>query len=139
MILLIISHYNGENFGATPVVLDAQSSSDTDRPFTISLTVTPYNAGPIPHIHWAEDEWFIILQGEIDSWIGDPSEDAYELYEFPAGSEPLSSNYKGQILTADNIDTFYYNHMTEGQAVYLPRVMHTAIATPVLQEILLSS
>ena len=113
--------YNGENFGATPVVLDAQSSSDTDRPFTISLTVTPYNAGPIPHIHWAEDEWFIILQGEIDSWIGDPSEDAYELYEFPAGSEPLSSNYKGPILTADNIDTFYYNHMTEGQAVYLPR------------------
>ena len=113
--------YNGENFGATPVVLDAQSSSDTERPFTISLTVTPYNAGPIPHIHWAEDEWFIILQGEIDSWIGDPNDDAYELYEFPAGSEPLASNYDGPILTADNIDTFYYSHMTEGQAIYLPR------------------
>lgn len=113
--------YNGETAGATPVVLDALSSSETDRPFTISLTVTPYNAGPIPHIHWAEDEWFIILQGEIDSWIGDPTEDAYELYEFPTGSEPLPSNYDGPALTSKNIDTFYYNHMTAGQSVYLPR------------------
>lgn len=113
--------YNGENFGSTPVVLDAQSSSESDRPFTVSLTVTPYNAGPIPHIHWAEDEWFIILQGEIDSWIGDPTDSAYELYEFPEGSEPLPSNYDGPVLTSENIDTFYYNHMTAGQAVYLPR------------------
>jgi quinol monooxygenase YgiN len=113
--------YNGENSGATPVILDAQSSSESERPFTISLTVTPYNAGPIPHIHWAEDEWFIILQGEIDSWIGDPTGDAYSLYEFPEGSEPLPTNYDGPILTADNIDTFYYNHMTAGQSVYLPR------------------
>lgn len=113
--------FNGETMGATPVVLDALSSSETERPFTISLTVTPYNAGPIPHIHWAEDEWFIILQGEIDSWIGDPAKDAYELYEFPAGSEPLPSNYDGPILTSENIDTFFYNHMTSGQSVYLPR------------------
>jgi len=113
--------YNGQNDGATPVILDALSSSETERPFTISLSITPYNAGPIPHIHWAEDEWFIILQGEIDSWIGDPTGDAYSLYEFPEGSEPLPSNYDGPILTADNVDTFYYNHMTQGQAIYLPR------------------
>ena len=113
--------YNGQNGGSTPVILDAQSSSDTDRPFTISLSVTPYNAGPIPHIHWAEDEWFIILQGEMDSWIGDPTGDAYEMYEFPEGSEPLSTNYDGPILTSDNVETFYYTRLTEGQAVYLPR------------------
>lgn len=113
--------YNGETLGASPVVLDALSSSNTERPFTISLSVTPYNAGPIPHIHWAEDEWFIILQGEMDSWIGDPTSDAYNMYEFPAGSAPLSSNYDGPILTADNVSQFYYGHLTEGQSVYLPR------------------
>ena len=113
--------YNGETNGSTAVVLDAQSSSDTERPFTISLTVTPYNAGPIPHIHWAEDEWFILLQGEMDSWIGDPTGDAYGMYEFPEGSAPLPSNYDGPILTAENVDTFYYAHLTEGQSVYLPR------------------
>ena len=58
--------YNGATNGKTPVVLDALSSSKTQRPFTISLSVTPYNAGPIPHIHWAEDEWFVLLQGR---WI----------------------------------------------------------------------
>jgi len=113
--------YNGENDGATPVVLDAISSSKTERPFTISLSVTPYNSGPIPHIHWAEDEWFILLQGEMDSWIGDPTDKAYELYEFPKGSAPLPGNYKGPILTADNVDTFYYSHLTAGQSIYLPR------------------
>jgi quinol monooxygenase YgiN/oxalate decarboxylase/phosphoglucose isomerase-like protein (cupin superfamily) len=113
--------YNGANNGETPVILDAISSSNTQRPFTIALSVTPYNAGPIPHIHWAEDEWFIILQGEMDSWIGDPTGDAYSLYEFPEGSEPLPSNYDGPILTSANVDTFYYTRLTQGQAVYLPR------------------
>lgn len=113
--------FNGETNGATPVVLDAISSSATERPFTISLTVTPYNAGPIPHIHWAEDEWFILLQGEMDSWIGDPTGTPYELNQFPKGSEPLPSNYDGTITTANNINTFYYGHLTAGQSVYLPR------------------
>lgn len=113
--------YNGENGGETPVILDALSSSKTQRPFTIALSVTPYNAGPIPHIHWAEDEWFILLQGEMDSWIGDPLEDAYELDEFPAGSEPSDEYYSGKVLTSDNIDNFYYGHLTPGQSVYLPR------------------
>ena len=113
--------YNGENGGKTPVILDALSSSKTKRPFTISLVVTPYNAGPIPHIHWAEDEWFIVLQGEMDSWIGDPLDDPYEVNEFPAGSEPSDDYYSGKVLTAKNVDSFYYGHLTPGQSVYLPR------------------
>ena len=113
--------YNGETKGSTPVVLDALSSSKTQRPFTISLTVTPYNAGPIPHIHWAEDEWFILLQGEMDSWIGDPLKEPYELNEFPEGSEPSAEYYSGEVITSDNIETFYYGHLTSGQSVYLPR------------------
>lgn len=113
--------YNGETNGTTPVVLDALSSSSTQRPFTISLTVTPYNAGPIPHIHWAEDEWFILLQGEMDSWIGDPLDEPYELNEFPAGSEPSEEYYSGEVITSENIETFYYGHLTPGQSVYLPR------------------
>ena len=113
--------YNGENGGETPVILDALSSSKTKRPFTISLSVTPYNAGPIPHIHWAEDEWFILLQGEMDSWIGDPLDEPYELNQFPAGSEPSDEYYSGQVLTAKNVEKFYYGHLTPGQSVYLPR------------------
>ena len=113
--------YNGETRGSTPVVLDALSSSGTQRPFTISLTVTPFNAGPIPHIHWAEDEWFILLQGEMDSWIGDPLSEPYELNEFPEGSEPSDEYYSGEVITSDNIETFYYGHLTSGQSVYLPR------------------
>ena len=113
--------YNGENKGKTPVVLDALSSSKTQRPFTISLSVTPYNAGPIPHIHWAEDEWFILLQGEMDSWIGDPLDEPYELNEFPEGSEPSDEYYSGKVITSENIDTFYYGHLMPGQSVYLPR------------------
>lgn len=112
---------NGDPDSNSPVILDALSSSNTERPFTISLSVTPYNAGPIPHIHWAEDEWFIILQGEMDSWIGDPLDDAYELFEFPAGSEPSSEYYSGPSITSKNVKDFYYGHLTAGQSVYLPR------------------
>ena len=85
------SPYNGVT--GENVVLHAESSSETERPFTITVTVTPYNAGPIPHIHWAEDEAFIMLQGEMDSWIGDPTEDAYELYEFPEGNDVDGDNF----------------------------------------------
>lgn len=108
-----------------PVALEAISTSELKRPFTISTTVTPFNAGPIPHIHWAEDEWFIILQGEIDSWVMSPAEDAYELYEFPAdkNGNPLTPpEYNGPpALAKDKIQDFYFAHLTAGQAVFLPR------------------
>ena len=113
--------YNGATNGKTPVVLDALSSSKTQRPFTISLSVTPYNAGPIPHIHWAEDEWFVLLQGEMDSWIGDPLDEPYELNEFPKGSEPSDEYYSGEVITSKNVEKFYYGHLMPGQSVYLPR------------------
>lgn len=109
----------------SPVELDAISTSTLDRPFTLSTTVTPFNAGPIPHIHWAEDEWFVLLQGEIDSWVMSPSQDAYDLYEFPAdeNGEPLiPPEYDGPpALAKDKVQDFYYAHLTPGQAVYLPR------------------
>jgi quinol monooxygenase YgiN/mannose-6-phosphate isomerase-like protein (cupin superfamily) len=104
----------------TPVTLDAISTSELERPLTISTTVTPWNSGPIPHIHWAEDEWFIILQGEIDSWVMSPTEDAYDLYEFPT-EDDIPPDYEGPALTADKIETFNYAHLTPGQAVFLPR------------------
>lgn len=117
------SPYNGVT--GESVVLHAESSSKTERPFTITVTVTPYNAGPIPHIHWAEDEAFIMLQGEMDSWIGDPTEDAYELYEFPEGNDVDGDNFpedkRTPQLTADNVDNYYYGHLMEGDGVFLPR------------------
>ena len=117
------SPYNGVT--GENVVLHAESSSETERPFTITVTVTPYNAGPIPHIHWAEDEAFIMLQGEMDSWIGDPTEDAYELYEFPEGNDVDGDNFpedqRTPQLTAKNVENFYYGHLMEGDGVFLPR------------------
>lgn len=117
------SPYNGAT--GESVVLRAESSSETERPFTITVTVTPYNAGPIPHIHWAEDEAFIMLQGEMDSWIGDPTEDAYELYEFPEGNDVDGDNFpddqRTPQLTANNVENYYYGHLMEGDGVFLPR------------------
>ncbi|MGI0480225.1 antibiotic biosynthesis monooxygenase [Geminocystis sp. CENA526] len=108
-----------------PVELEAISTSETGRPFTIATTVTPFNAGPIPHIHWAEDEWFIILQGEIDSWVMSPTEDAYDLYEFPSdenGDPMIPPEYNGPpALGKDKVENFYFAHLTAGQAVFLPR------------------
>ena len=117
------SPYNGDT--GESVILRAESSSETERPFTISLSVTPYNAGPIPHIHWAEDEAFIMLQGEMDSWIGDPTKDAYELYEFPKGNDVSGSNLPADARTkqleVDNVEKFYYGHLMAKDGVYLPR------------------
>ena len=117
------SPFNGETEGT--VVLEAQSSSATKRPYTITLTVTPYNAGPIPHIHWAEDEAFIMLQGEMDSWIGDPGKNPYELYEFPTGNDVDGDNFppikNTKQLPAQNVENFYYGHLMAEDGVYLPR------------------
>ncbi|BAQ64220.1 antibiotic biosynthesis monooxygenase [Geminocystis sp. NIES-3709] len=111
--------------GDLPVELEAISTSELTRPFTISTTVTPFNAGPIPHIHWAEDEWFIVLQGEVDSWVMSPTEEAYDLYEFPAdenGDPSTPPEYNGPpALAKDQIQEFYFAHLTAGQAVFLPR------------------
>ncbi|MEC8688658.1 MAG: hypothetical protein VXX57_04145 [Cyanobacteriota bacterium] len=117
------SPYNGVTGGT--VVLEAKSSSATERPYTISLSVTPYNAGPIPHIHWAEDEAFIMLQGEMDSWIGDPGGDRYKLYEFPKGNDVGGDNFPAKKntkqLSADNVENYYYGHLMAEDGVYLPR------------------
>ena len=117
------SPLNGETGGT--VVLEAKSSSKTERPYTITLTVTPYNAGPIPHIHWAEDEAFVMLQGEMDSWIGDPGDDPYELYEFPEGNTVDGDNFppkkNTQQLPAKNVENFYYGHLMAEDGVFLPR------------------
>ena len=117
------SPLNGETGGT--VVLEAKSSSTTERPYTISLTVTPYNAGPIPHIHWAEDEAFIMLQGEMDSWIGDPGDNPYELYEFPEGNDLDGDNFPPKEntlqLLAQNVENYYYGHLMAEDGVFLPR------------------
>ena len=117
------SPLNGETGGT--VTLEAKSSSATKRPYTITLSVTPYNAGPIPHIHWAEDEAFIMLQGEMDSWIGDPGKNPYELYEFPEGNDVDGNNFppkkNTKQLSAQNVENFYYGHLMAEDGVYLPR------------------
>jgi len=91
-----------------PVDLAAISTSSQARPYTMGLTVTPYNAGPIPHTHWAEDEWFILLQGEMDAWLPVANKTPYKEGEIP-GKNGIPK-----------IEDYYYVHLTPGQIGFLP-------------------
>ena len=66
-----------------------------------------------------------MLQGEMDSWIGDPTKDAYDLYQFPKGNDINGSNFPADARTkqleADNVEQFYYGHLMAKDGVYLPR------------------
>jgi quinol monooxygenase YgiN/oxalate decarboxylase/phosphoglucose isomerase-like protein (cupin superfamily) len=88
--------------------LDVVTTSNLDRPYTLSLTVTPYNAGPIPHTHWAEDEWFIVLQGEMDAWLPLTQEKPYEVGEIPGQNG------------VPKIEEYHYVHFTPGEVGFLP-------------------
>ncbi|NEN88321.1 MAG: hypothetical protein F6K48_05075, partial [Okeania sp. SIO3H1] len=98
---------NPETVDGTEVTLDVVPTSTLDRPYTLSLTVTPYNAGPIPHTHWGEDEWFIVLQGEMDAWLPLSQAEPYAVGEIPGQNVPL-------------IEEYHYVHLTPGQAGFLP-------------------
>lgn len=91
-----------------PVDLTTIPTSSQPRPYTLALTVTPYNSGPIPHTHWAEDEWFILLQGEMDAWLPVANKTPYKIGEIP-GQNGIPK-----------IEDFYYVHLTPGQIGFLP-------------------
>ncbi len=96
-----------ETQDGTEVTLDVVTTSTLNRPYTMTLTVTPYNAGPIPHTHWAEDEWFIVLQGEMDAWLPLSQAEPYGVGEIPGQNVP-------------KIEEYHYVHLTPGQAGFLP-------------------
>jgi quercetin dioxygenase-like cupin family protein len=43
-----------------------QSSEDTGNRFCQWLEITPPGGGPPPHSHAGEDEWFHVLEGEVE-------------------------------------------------------------------------
>lgn len=51
-------------FGGEVQIL--QSSDDTGDRFCQWLEITPPGGGPPPHSHAAEDEWFHVLEGEVE-------------------------------------------------------------------------
>jgi quinol monooxygenase YgiN/oxalate decarboxylase/phosphoglucose isomerase-like protein (cupin superfamily) len=102
-----LDNINPETKDGNEIALDVITTSDLDRPYTLSLTVTPYNAGPIPHTHWAEDEWFIVLQGEMDAWLPLTQEHPYQVGEIPGQTVP-------------KIEEYHYVHFTPGQVGFLP-------------------
>jgi quercetin dioxygenase-like cupin family protein len=61
--------------GVMQVVLD---SAATNGQLTMLRTVLPKGAATPVHIHGAEDEIFLLLQGALTCWVGD---DRYELRE----------------------------------------------------------
>ncbi|MDB9510045.1 antibiotic biosynthesis monooxygenase [Kamptonema animale CS-326] len=99
---------NSQTQEGKPVNLNTIPTSTNPRPYTMALTVTPYNAGPIPHIHWAEDEWFIVLQGEMDAWLPVANKAPYQIGEIPGQNG------------VPKIDDYYYVHLTSGQIGFLP-------------------
>jgi quercetin dioxygenase-like cupin family protein len=61
--------------GVMQVVLDSEA---TNGQLTMLRTVLPRGASTPVHIHGAEDEVFLLLQGAMTCWVG---EDRYELRE----------------------------------------------------------
>lgn len=52
------------------------SGRQTDGAFTLLEALVPAGTGPPPHIHHAEDETFILLEGALEFRVGDASHEA---------------------------------------------------------------
>lgn len=52
------------------------SGAQTDGAFTMLEALVPPDTGPPPHVHHAEDETFVLLEGRLSFRVGDESHDA---------------------------------------------------------------
>jgi quercetin dioxygenase-like cupin family protein len=54
-------------FGETFVIL--LDGKQTGEKFTAFLSISPPGGGPGPHYHEREDEWFYIVEGQVDFFL----------------------------------------------------------------------
>ncbi|NEO18528.1 cupin domain-containing protein [Moorena sp. SIO4A5] len=80
------------------------STSEFDTPFSAGVAFVPPGTGAPAHVHWWEDEWYWVLKGNIDWFLGN---NEYEDGDIPGVNAPLEE----QINTV-NIGT--------GELVYSP-------------------
>ena len=52
------------------------SAEDTDGRYTVMEQLMPQGAGPGPHVHPHNDEWFYVMDGTIDMRVGEAQIDA---------------------------------------------------------------
>ncbi len=71
-------------------ITNAISSSEYATPFTATVAFIPPGGGPTPHVHWWEDEWWWVLKGKLDWYIGD---NVYDIGEIPGVNAPLEDNF----------------------------------------------
>ncbi len=85
------------NIIASPVsTLDQQitntiSTSQYNTPFTAGIAfIPPGTGGPPPHIHWWEDEWYWVLKGQLDWYVGS---NMYGMEDIPGVNAPLEDQF----------------------------------------------
>lgn len=71
-------------------ITNAINSSEYGSPFTYSPAFVPPGAGPEPHVHWWDEEWFWVVDGMLDIYLG---ENVYDTGEIPGVNAPLEENY----------------------------------------------
>ncbi len=94
-----------------PVNLTSITTKNLANPYTMAVSLVPKRTGPTPHVHWSDAEWFYVLSGALDLWVGS---NEYGVGQIPGqDGQPLESNY-------------YYVHVKAGQMVQgHPGMLHS--------------
>jgi len=100
-----------QDINGNPVDLTTITTKDLDSPYTMAVSLVPKSTGPTPHIHWSDAEWFYVLSGALDLWVGS---NEYGVGEIPGqDDQPLENDY-------------YYVHVKAGQMVQgHPGMLHS--------------
>jgi mannose-6-phosphate isomerase-like protein (cupin superfamily) len=98
------------------------STSEYDTPFTAAVTFVPPGGGPPPHHHWWEDEWFWVVQGNLDWYVG---ERMYEEAAVPGVDAPLENKFHrvqlgtGDLVYSHDKHLHAYNNNTDETTVLI--------------------
>lgn len=110
------------NGGVMQVVLDSQA---TNGQLTVLRTVLPRGAATPVHIHGAEDEMFLLLQGSMTCWVGD---DRYELHQGGVAFLPRDLAHAYRI---DSAEAHLLTLVTPGGLEGFFRMVGHDLSTPV--------
>lgn len=103
-------------------IKNAISTSKYDTPFTSSVAVIPPAAGPTPHVHWWEDEWYWVLKGKLDWYVGD---NVYDTGAVPGVNAPLEDNFShveletGELVYSHDKRLHAYQNNTDETAILI--------------------
>ncbi len=90
-------------------ITNAISTSEYDTPFTAGIAfIPPKTGGPLPHVHWWEDEWYWVLKGNLDWYVGD---NMYYAGAIPGVNAPLEDHFHHVQLGTGELVYSHENHL----------------------------